>query len=64
MPRLTAARVKRISSRKIQKIRREKNTEKKELLEQIDTLILTINDAVEALNEALAVSKHYSKKYH
>lgn len=64
MTRLTAARVKRISSKKIQKIRREKNTEKKELLEQLDTLILTINNAVDALNEALTVSKYYSKKYH
>ena len=64
MPRQTAAYVKKEKSKVLKKVREEKRREKKELLEQIDTLIGAINDATVALNEALAVSKHYSKKYH
>jgi len=64
MARQTAARVKKISSRKLRKVREEKRREKTELLEQLDELVSAIEDTVATLNEALAVSKYFSKKHH
>lgn len=63
MPRLTAARVKRISRKKILKVRQDKRREVRELSEQLDTLVGVIKEAVIALNDAMVLSKHYSKKH-